>query len=74
VVRRQALTDEQRQVIEPLLPVSGAKGRPRGMSRRVIHGMLFRAQTAVVWRELPERYGRWKTDNDRFCGDRATAP
>ena len=27
----------------------------------MIHGMLFRAQTAVVWRELPERYGRWKT-------------
>jgi len=32
----------------------------------MIHGMLFRAQTAVVWRELPERYGRWKTDNDRI--------
>jgi transposase len=28
VVRRRQLTEEQWRMIEPLLPVSGAKGRP----------------------------------------------
>jgi transposase len=66
VVRRHELTDEQWQVIEPLLPRSGAKGRPRVDDRRVINGMLFKAKTGVAWRDLPERYGPWKTIYTRF--------
>jgi transposase len=66
VVRRHELTDEQWQVVEPLLPVSGAKGRPRVDDRRVINGMLFKAKTGVAWRDLPERYGPWKTAYNRF--------
>ena len=66
MVRRHELTDEQWQVIEPLLPVSGAKGRPRVDDRRVINGMLFKAKTGVAWRDLPERYGPWKTVYNRF--------
>jgi hypothetical protein len=66
VVRRHELTDEQWQIIEPLLPVSGAKGRPRVDDRRVINGMLFKAKTGVAWRDLPERYGPWKTVYNRF--------
>jgi transposase len=62
VVRRHELSDEQWQVIEPLLPVSGARGPPRVDDRRLINGMLFKAKTRVVaWRDLPERYGPWKT-------------
>lgn len=66
MVRRHELTDEQWAVIEPLLPVSGAKGRPRVDDRRVINGMLFKAKTGVAWRDLPERYGPWKTVYNRF--------
>jgi transposase len=66
VVRRHELTDEQWQVVEPLLPVSGAKGRPRVDDRRVINGMLFKAKVGVAWRDLPERYGPWKTVYNRF--------
>jgi transposase len=66
VVRRHELSDEQWQVIEPLLPVSGARGRPRVDDRRVINGMLFKAKTGVAWRDLPERYGPWKTVYNRF--------
>jgi transposase len=66
VVRRHELTDEQRQVIEPLLPVSGARGRPRVDDRRVINGMLFKAKTGVAWRDLPERYEPWKAVYNRF--------
>jgi transposase len=53
-------------VIEPLLPVSGSKGRPRVDDRRVIDGMLFKAKTGIAWRDLPERYGPWKTVYNRF--------
>jgi transposase len=66
VVRRHELTDEQWQVIEPLLPPPGTKGRPRVDDRRVINGMLFKAKTGVAWRDLPERYGLWKTVYNRF--------
>jgi transposase len=66
VVRRHELTDEQWQVIEALLPVSGSRGRPRVDDRRVINGMLFKAKTGVAWRDLPERYGPWKTVYNRF--------
>lgn len=53
-------------MIEPLLPTSGTKGRPRVDDRRVINGMLFKAKTGVAWRDLPERYGPWKTVCNRF--------
>jgi transposase len=66
VVRRHELTDEQWQVIEPLLPVSGAAGRPRVDDRRVINGMLYKCKTGIAWRDLPERYGSWKTVYNRF--------
>jgi len=66
VVRRHELTDEQWQSIQPLLPPSGARGRPRVDDRRVINGMLFKAKTGMAWRDLPERYGPWKTVYTRF--------
>jgi transposase len=34
--------------------------------RRVINGMLFKAKTGMAWRDLPERYGPWKTVYTRF--------
>lgn len=66
MVRRHELTDEQWQVIEPLLPVSGAKGRPRVDDRRVINGMLYKCKTGIAWRDLPDRYGPWTTVYNRF--------
>jgi transposase len=66
VARRHELTDEQWVVIEPLLPASGVKGRPRVDDRRVINGMLYKCKTGIAWRDLPERYGPWKTVYNRF--------
>lgn len=66
VVRRHELTEEQWRVVEALLPVSGAKGRPRVDDRRVVNAMLFKAKTGIAWRDLPERYGPWKTVYNRF--------
>ena len=60
------MTGEQWQVIERLLPQSGAQGRPRVDDRRVINGMLYKCKTGIAWRDLPERYGPWKTVYNRF--------
>ncbi|MFE3229000.1 IS5 family transposase [Nocardia sp. NPDC059228] len=66
VVRRHELTEQQWRTIEVLLPVSGAKGRPRVDDRRVINAMLYKAKTGVAWRDLPDRYGPWQTVYSRF--------
>ncbi|WP_344861798.1 transposase, partial [Amycolatopsis ultiminotia] len=42
---RHELSDDQWLVIGALLPVSGARGRPRVDDRRVINGMVFEART-----------------------------
>ncbi|WP_154663697.1 transposase, partial [Saccharomonospora iraqiensis] len=60
-MRRHELTDEQWAVVEPLLPVSGVRGRPRVDDRQVINGMLYKCRTGIAWRDLPQRYGPWKT-------------
>lgn len=49
-----------------MLPASGVKGRPRVDDRRVINGMLYKCKTGIAWRDLPERYGSWKTVYNRF--------
>ena len=66
MVRRHELTDEQWRVIEPLLPVSRVGGRPRVDDRLVINGMLYKCKTGIAWRDLPDRYGPWKTVYNRF--------
>lgn len=66
MVRRHELSDEQWQVIEPLLPASGVRGRPRVDDRRVLNGIVFKAKTGLAWRDLPERYGSWQTVYTRF--------
>ncbi len=31
----------------------------------MINGILFRQRTGVPWRDLPARFGKWKTVHDR---------
>lgn len=66
VVRRGELTDEAWAVITPLLPVPGTRfGRWRD-HRQVINGILWKLRTGAPWRDLPERYGPWKTCHERL--------
>lgn len=46
------------------LPKPGRRGG-RWNHRRVINGILFRIRTGVPWRDLPERFGNWKTVYER---------
>ncbi|WP_435809296.1 IS5 family transposase [Streptomyces longwoodensis] len=64
-MRRHELTDAEWELLAPLIP-SASRGRPRAEDRRVINGMVYKIRTGVSWRDLPERYGPWKTFYTRF--------
>ena len=67
MVRRHELTDEQWERLEPLLPPQKpATGRPGNDLRTVLNGILWITRTGAPWRDLPERYGSWKTLSSRF--------
>jgi transposase len=65
--RRYELTDEEWAKLEPLLPAErGHWGRPRISNRQVLNGMFWILRSGAPWRDLPERYGPWKTVYNRF--------
>ncbi|UOB15897.1 IS5 family transposase [Streptomyces sp. HP-A2021] len=62
---RGDLTDAEWAMLEPLLPSTNNRcGRWRD-HRQVINGILHRLSTGAQWRELPERFGPWKTVHKR---------
>lgn len=62
---RGDLTDAEWERLRPFLPVSNGRcGRWRD-HRQVIDGILYRVRTGVQWRDLPERFGPWKTVYER---------
>lgn len=66
-MRRGERTDEQWEKLAPLLPPQKPKvGRPAQDHRRIVNGILWIARTGAPWRDLPERYGPWRTVASRF--------
>jgi transposase len=69
------LTNEQREVLEPLIPYPvrrpDGRGRPWRDSRSVLNGILWALRTGAPWRDLPERYPPYQTRHRRFqrCND-----
>ncbi|WP_443047665.1 IS5 family transposase [Streptomyces sp. NBC_00354] len=62
---RGDLSDAEWERLRPFLPVSNRRcGRWRD-HRQVIDGILHRARTGVQWRDLPQRFGPWKTVYER---------
>jgi transposase len=60
--RDAVLSDAQWARIAPLMPSSkGKKSRPFRDHRQVVEGILYRFRTGIAWRDLPERFGPWKT-------------
>jgi putative transposase len=61
------LTDEQWQLIRPLLPPASHVGRPREVCRRqVINAILYVNRTGCQWRQLPRDFPNWRTVYDLF--------
>ena len=65
MVHRHELTDQQWERIEPLLPPSHGRTSTRG-DRQFLNAVVWIAKTGAPWRDLPERYGSWKTNYNRF--------
>lgn len=51
--------------LKPHLPKSGQRGERWVSHRRIINGILYRNRTGVPWRDLPARFGKWKTVYER---------
>jgi transposase len=63
---RHELSDAEWRRLEPLLPPPQTGGRPYHDHRRILNGMLWILHTGAPWRDLPERYGPWRTVYSRF--------
>jgi transposase len=66
-MHRHALTDEQWERLQPVLPKTRTGPRSILGDRLFIDAVLYRAKTGIPWRDLPERFGPWKTVYNRFA-------
>lgn len=65
-MRRHELSDGQWDRIKHLFPANGHRGQQWRDHRTVLDGMFWRLRTGAPWRDIPERYGPWKTIYARF--------
>lgn len=65
--RRYELHEQQWRKIESILP---GKASDRGVTaqdnRTFVNGVLWILRSGAFWRDLPERYGNWKSVHKRF--------
>jgi len=66
------ITNEQWQRIAEFIPEPkarpGQSGRPPQDPRAVLNGILWILRTGAPWRDLPERFGPWRTVYGYFKG------
>ena len=66
-MRRHGLNEYQWNRIEGLLPGrKGHVGVTARDNRLFVEAVLYRTRTGCPWRDLPERYGLWKSVYNRF--------
>lgn len=63
---RHRLTDQQWELIADVFPEPAATGRPPVNPRKMMEGILWRLRTGSPWRDVPEKYGPWKTVYNHF--------
>jgi len=64
---RHELTDAAWRRLAPLLPPQRpVVGRPARDHRTIVNAMLWLTRTGAPWRDLPDRYGPWRTVATRF--------
>lgn len=66
--KRYEISDEEWEQVKDLLPPDKLEkqGRPPKPNREMLNAILWIARSGAPWRDLPERYGPWKTVYDRF--------
>jgi len=64
-MRRHELTDNQWKRVEPLIHRHGRKSKLG--DRSFINAVVYVLKTGTPWRDLPERFGHWKSVYNRFA-------
>jgi putative transposase len=65
--KRYELSEAQWVRIAPMLPGKVSDpGRTGRDNRLFVNGCLWVLRSGAHWRDLPERYGKWKTLHKRF--------
>ena len=67
-MRRHELSEAEWLILAPLLENRlDLGGRPPKIDDRTfLNAVLWKVRTGVPWRDIPERYGAWKTIYSRF--------
>lgn len=63
---RHAMSDAQWEKIRYVIPEARTGPVSKLGDRSFIDAVLYRAKTGIPWRDLPERFGPWKTVYNRF--------
>ena len=66
MVRRYELRDEDYVLIEDLLPRNGRRGGQWKCHRTMLNSIFWILYTGAHWCELPERYGKRSSGNERL--------
>lgn len=65
--QRHELTEEQWRRIKDLLPAEqGRAGRRPRPNLQMVNAILWVLRSGAPWRDLPERYPKWKSVHTRF--------
>lgn len=65
-MKRHALSEAQWERIQDLFPANGNAGQQWKDHRLMVDGILWVVKTGAPWRDLPDRFGPWKTVYERF--------
>ena len=65
-MHRHALTEAQWARLQPLLPRQKTGPKALRGDRLFIEAVIFRAKTGLQWRDLPARFGPWKSVYNRL--------
>jgi transposase len=66
-MHRHALSDAQWERLSSLLPTKRTGPKTRRGDRLFLDAVIYRLKTGVPWRDLPERFGPWKSVYNRFA-------
>jgi len=64
-MHRYELTDQQWALIEKHFPCNGRRGGQWKNHRQDVNGILWILSSGTPWRDLPQRYGNYKTVHRR---------
>ena len=59
------LSDDEWALLEPLMPKSRKSARTD--DRKIMNAIFYVLRTGMPWRDLPERFGPWKSVYNRFA-------